>query len=167
MKKVLWMTIVMLCMTLSVTAQTVKVDKLSKVTLGSRVNLTMDFSKATIHDRSEAEFAKYEKDWEEDKPSIIEKFRAAANFNLDKELKLGFYEDADYQMTVTVKTITTKGFMICDAVMTDKSGQEFFKVENLKGTSDSFFTPGTKLARIKFWAALTGGALGTIMKDRL
>jgi hypothetical protein len=57
--------------------------------------------------------------------------------------------------------------MICDAVMTDKSGQEFFKVENLKGTSDSFFTPGTKLARIKFWAALTGGALGTIMKDRL
>ena len=143
MKKVLWMTIVMLCMTLSVTAQTVKVDKLSKVTLGSRVNLTMDFSKATIHDRSEAEFAKYEKDWEEDKPSIIEKFRAAANFKLDKELKLGFYEDADYQMTVTVKTITTKGFMICDAVMTDKSGQEFFKVENLKGTSDSFFTPGT------------------------
>jgi uncharacterized protein YqfB (UPF0267 family) len=167
MKKVLWMTIVMLCMTLTVTAQTVKVDKLSKVTLGSRVNLTMDFSKAAIHDRSEAEFAKYEKDWEEDKPSIIEKFRAAANFKLDKELKLGFYEDADYQMTVTVKTITTKGFMICDAVMTDKSGQEFFKVENLKGTSDSFFTPGTKLARIKFWAALTGGALGTIMKDRL
>ncbi len=167
MKKVLLTAVLTVCMVVSAMAQTVTVDSLSKVRLGSRANLTIDFSQATIHDRSEAEFAKYEKDWNDDKPSVVEKFRAAANFKLDNEMKLGFYDDADYQMTVTVKNISTKGFIVCDAVLTDNSGKVFLKVENLKGSSDSFFTPGTKLARIKFWAALTGGALGTIMKDRM
>ena len=166
MKKVM-MTILMMVMAVTAMAQRVTEDNLSKVPLGSRANLVIDFSKAIIHEMSETNFAKYEKDWENDKPSIVEKFRAAANFKLDNEMKLGFYDDADYVMTVNVKTITTKGFITCDAVLTDKSGKVFFTVENLKGSSDSFFTPGTKLARIKFWAALTGGALGTIMKSRM
>jgi hypothetical protein len=43
----------------------------------------------------------------------------------------------------------------------------FFAVEDLKGSSDSFFTPGTKLARIKIWATLTGTALGSLIKSRM
>ena len=85
----------------------------------------------------------------------------------DKELKFGDYPDADYQIVITVKSITTNGFMTCDALLKNKQGTVFFNVENLKGNSDSFFTPGTKLARIKIWAALTGGALGKMMKSRL
>lgn len=166
-KNVLWMTILMAVMAVNVMAQTIKADSLSKIPLGSRVNFLMDFSGATIHDRTELEFAKYEKDWENDKPSIVEKFRSAANLVLDKDLKFGDYPEADYQVVVTVKTITTNGFMICDVLLTNKEGKEYFKVENLKGNSDSFFTPGTKLARIKLWAALTGGALGKMMKSRL
>ncbi len=71
-------------------AQTVKVDSLRKAPLGLRANLVMDFSKATIHEMSESNFAKYEKDWEKDKSSVVEKFRAAANFKLDNEMKLGY-----------------------------------------------------------------------------
>lgn len=167
MKKTIVMTILMMVMAMTAMAQTVKVDSLRKAPLGLRANLVMDFSKATIHEMSESNFAKYEKDWEKDKSSIIEKFRAAANFKLDNELKLGYYDDADYVMTVTVKSINTKGFIVCDAALTDKSGKVFFLVEDLKGSSDSFFTPGTKLARIKIWAALTGTALGSLIKNRM
>ena len=166
-KNVLWMTILMAVMSLSAMAQNIKADSLTKIPLGSRVDFTMDFSKATIHDRSESDFAKYEKDWIIDKPSIVEKFRSSANLVLDKELKFGDYPDADYQIVITVKSITTNGFMICDVLLINKQGTVFFNVENLKGNSDSFFTPGTKLARIKIWAALTGGALGKMMKSRL
>ena len=141
-KNVLWMTILMAVMTLNAMAQNIKTDSLTKIPIGSRVDFRMDFSGATIHDRTETEFAKYEKDWEIDKPSIVEKFRSSAS-------------------------ITTNGFMICDVLLTNKQGTVFFNVENLKGNSDSFFTPGTKLARIKIWAALTGGALGKMMKSRM
>ena len=130
------MTILMAVLTVNTMAQTIKKDSLSKIPLGSRVDFRMDFSSATIHDRTETEFAKYEKDWEIDKPSIVEKFRSS-------------------------------GFMTCDALLKNKQGTVFFNIENLKGNSDSFFTPGTKLARIKIWAALTGGALGKMMKSRL
>ena len=140
----------MAVLTVNTMAQTIKKDSLSKIPLGSRVDFRMDFSNATIHDRTETEFAKYEKDWEIDKPSIVEKFRSA-----------------DYQIVITVKSITTNGFMTCDVLLKNKQGTVFFNVENLKGNSDSFFTPGTKLARIKIWAALTGGALGKMMKSRL
>ena len=167
MKKLLLLTLMMVGMAYSAMAQTVKVDSLRKAPLGLRANLVMDFSKATIHEMSEANFAKYEKDWEKDKSSVVEKFRAAANFKLDNEMKLGYYDDADYVMTVTVKSISTQGFIVCDAVLTDNSGKMFFAVEDLKGSSDSFFTPGTKLARIKIWATLTGTALGSLIKNRM
>ena len=167
MKKLLLLTLMLVGMAFSAMAQTVTVDSLRKAPLGLRANLVMDFSKAIIHEMTEANFAKYEKDWENDKPSIVEKFRAAANFKLDNEMKLGYYDDADYQMTVTVKSINTKGFIVCDAVLTDNTGKVFFAVEDLKGSSDSFFTPGTKLARMKIWAALTGTALGSLIKNRM
>ena len=95
-KNVLWMTILMAVLTVNTMAQTIKKDSLSRIPLGSRVDFRMDFSSATIHDRTETEFAKYEKDWEIDKPSIVEKFRSSANLVLDKELKFGEYPDADY-----------------------------------------------------------------------
>lgn len=166
-KNVLWMTILMAVMSLSAMAQNIKADSLTKIPLGSRVDFTMDFSKATIHDRSESDFAKYEPDWEKDKPSIVDRFRSAANLVLDKDLKFGDYPEADYQIVITVKSITTSGFITCDVLLTNKAGATFFKAENVKGNSDSFFTPGTKLARMKVWAALTGGALGKMMKSRL
>ena len=167
MKKILLLTLMMVGLAFNAMGQTVTVDSLRKAPLGLRANLVMDFSKAIIHEMSEENFAKHEKDWERDKPSIVEKFRAAANVKLDNEMKLGYYDDAEYQMTVTVKSITTKGFIVCDAVLTNKDGKVFFAVEDLKGSSDSFFTPGTKLARIKFWAALTGVALGSVIKGRM
>ena len=80
------MTILMAVLTVNTMAQTIKKDSLSKIPLGSRVDFRMDFSNAMIHDRTETEFAKYEKDWEIDKPSIVEKFRSSANLVLDKEL---------------------------------------------------------------------------------
>ena len=166
-KNVLWMTILMAVMTLNAMAQNIKTDSLTKIPIGSRVDFRMDFSGATIHDRSESDFAKHENDWEKDKPSIVAKFLSAANLVLDKDLRFGDYPDADYQAVVTIRSITTSGFMICDVQVVNKAGKVFFKVENLKGNSDSFFTPGTKLARMKVWSALTGGALGKMMKSRL
>lgn len=159
----------MLMVALAVNAmgQTIVTDSLAKIALGSRVDFVMDFSGALIHDYSESDFARYEKDWKEDKPSVVRKFRSAANLVLDKELKLGDYPEAPYRMVVTVKSISKSGFMVCDVTMASRQGAPYFRVEDLKGSSDSFFTPGTKLARIKVWSALTGRALGRLMKDRL
>ena len=110
-KNVLWMTILMAVMSLSAMAQNIKADSLTKIPLGSRVDFTMDFSKATIHDRSESDFAKYEPDWEKDKPSIVDRFRSAANLVLDKDLKFGDYPEADYQIVITVKSMIS-GFQV-------------------------------------------------------
>ena len=150
-----------------VTAQTVTKNTLPKNLKGIRMNLKIDFSDAMICGMSEEEFSKYEKDWEEDKPKIVSKFMTGANLGVGKSYKIGHYSNTSYIIMIKINTITDEGFIICDAKILDNEGNAQFIVESLTGGKEPPFMIGTKLARMKVWAALTGKTLGGILKREL
>ncbi len=57
--------------------------------------------------------------------------------------------------------------MICGSSIIDKDGNVLFTLEKLTGGKEPAFMIGTKLARMKIWATLTGKALGDILKIEL
>ncbi len=148
-----------------VDAQVVTVNKMSAVKPGSKINLVIDFSKATIMGMNETEFSNYEKDWKKDQPTIVGRFQKGVNNKLSDMLRVGSYPDSEYTMKVTVKTISDMGNVYCDVVIVDKNGTVIFSVNNVNGGSEPPILPGSKLARIKTWAYLTGRSLGNIIKS--
>ena len=148
-------------------AQNVTKNNFPKNMKGARMNLKMDFSDALICGMSEEEFSNYEKDWEEDKPTIVRNFRSGANVGIGKSYKIGDYRDAKYTIVIKVNTITDDGYIICDADIIDSSGNVYFTVEELTGGKEPLFMIGTKLARMKIWATVTGKKLGSILKSEL
>ena len=148
-------------------AQTVTKNDLPKNLQGIRMNLKADFSEALICGMNEKEFSEYEKDWEEDKPTIVRNFKTGANVGIGKSYGIGDYQDASYTIMIKVNTITDEGFIICDAKIIDSNGNTRFVVERLTGGKEPAFMIGTKLARMKIWATLTGKALGDILKKEL
>lgn len=161
-----YMLLALLCsIFMVVDAQVVTVNKMSAVKPGSKINLVIDFSKATIMGMSETEFSNYEKDWKKDQPTIISRFRKGVNSKLNDMLNIGAFPSADYTMKVTVKTISDMGNVYCDAVIVDMNGTVIFSVNNVNGGSEPPILPGSKLARIKSWAYLTGRSLSSILKS--
>ena len=156
-----------LCCALSVmaNAQEVTANELSSIKPGAKINLVMDYSKAIIMGMNETDFSNYETDWNKDKPSIVSKFQKGANSKLGGVLNLGTFPDSPYTLVVKVKTISDVGNILCDAVMTNKEGTVLFSVKNVTGSVEPPFLPGTKLAKIKIWAALIGRSLGGILKS--
>ena len=73
--------------------------------------------------------------------------------------------DSPYTLMVTVKNISDVGNIFCDVTITDDNGQILFAVKNVNGGAEPPFLPGTKLAKIKIWASLTGRSLGGILKS--
>lgn len=145
-------------------AQEVTENKFSAVKPGSKINFVMDFSKASIMGMNETDFSNYEKDWNKDKPTIVVRFQKGANGKLGDILNIGSYPDSPYTLTVTVKNISDVGNVYCDAVIIDKDGTVVFSVKDVNGGSEPPILPGTKLAKIKAWAFLTGRSLGSIIK---
>lgn len=148
-------------------AQTVTKNVFPKDIKGARLNFKVDFSEALICGMNEKEFSEYEKDWEEDKPTIVKNFRSGANLSIGKTYAVGDYQDASYTIMVKVNTITDEGYIVCDANIIDKDGNVLFTLEKLTGGKEPAFMIGTKLARMKIWATLTGKALGDILKKEL
>jgi hypothetical protein len=116
---------------------------------------------------SEDEFSRYEKDWEEDKPTIVRNFRSGVNVGIGKSYKVGDYKDSKYTIRVKVNTITDDGYIICDADIIDDGGNVYFTVKEVTGGKEPPFMIGTKLARMKIWATVTGKKLGSILKSEL
>ena len=116
---------------------------------------------------SDTEFAKYEKDWNEDKPAIVRDFRNGANMAIGKSMGIGEYRDASYTIMVKVNTITDKGYIICDVDIVDTKGNVLLHIDRLTGGSEPTMGIGTKLSRIKMWATLTGRKLGSILQAEL
>ena len=148
-------------------AQTVTKNNLPKNLKGAQMNLKVDFSDALICGMSEGEFSRYEKDWEEDKPTIVRNFRSGVNVGIGKSYKVGDYKVAKYTIIVKVNTITDDGYIICDADVVDNSGNVCFTVEEVTGGKEPPFMIGTKLSRMKIWATVTGKKLGSILKSEL
>ena len=165
MKKIFIVFSLLICRCSGLSAQSVTINALPKNPVGVHMDLVMDFSQAVIYGMSEEEFAAYEEDWYKDKPSIMDKFRTGANVILGDAYKIGHYKDISYTVKVTVHTITDEGYIICDVDIIDRQGQSVFHIDHLTGGKEPSFFIGTKLARIKIWAALTGKNYGSILKD--
>ena len=140
-------------------------NNFSSVKPGSKINLVMDFSKASIMGMNETDFSNYEKDWNKDKPTILGRFQKGVNGKLGDFLKIGSYPDSPYTMKVEVKTVSDVGNIYCDVAITDKDGTILFSAKNVNGGAEPPLLPGTKLAKIKAWAFLAGRSLGGIMKS--
>ena len=87
------------------------------------------------------------------------------NNKLDGILVFGQLKDTDYTLKVSVKLVNTKGYMLCDVVIDDNAGKSIFEAKQVNGGKEPPFLPGTKLAKMKAWALLTGRALGGIIKS--
>lgn len=153
------------CLQIAVYGQVVTKDSLSVIKPGSKLGYVLDFSDAVIMGMDEEAFSKYEPDWQEDKPTIVTNFMNGINAKLDGILVATQLKDLDYTVKVSVKNVTTKGFMLCNAVVADKQGNILFEVKQLTGGKEPPFSPGTKLAKMKVWATLTGRALGSIIRS--
>jgi len=167
MKKNLIICFLLICFCANLSAQTITKNSLPKDLQEVRMNLQMDFSQAVIFGMSEEDFAEYEKDWYHDKQSVISKFKTGANISLGKSSWIGNYKNALYTVKVIVNTITDEGFIICDVDIINKQGQVLFHIDHLTGGKEPSFSVGTKLARIKIWATLTGKEFGSILKSEL
>lgn len=167
MKRILFIVTILFCLLANISAQTVTKNSMPKNLTGVRMNLRMDFSNAVIFGMSEKEFAEYEKDWYDDKPTVIRNFKVGANLTLGKAYGIGDYKDAPYIVKVVVNTITEEGFIICDVDIEDEKGEVLFHIDHLTGGKEPSLSIGTKMARIKVWASLTGKKLGSILKSEL
>lgn len=122
-------------------------------------NLEIEYVK--IHNRSEAEFAEYEKDWKVDKPDVEDLILQNANAALKKVCHLNFGKESDLTVRVVVTTISAKGDYSFVVQLLDKKGEIVGNIANLFGKGGIF---GTKLNLIKDGAKSTGKKLGTILK---
>ena len=153
------------CLILMANAQVVSKNELSVLKPGAKIGFVCDFSEAVIMGMDEEAFAKYETDWVTDKPTIVANFMNGINNKLDDILVFGQLKDTDYTLKVSVKLVNTKGYMLCDAVIVDQAGKSIFEAKQVNGGKEPPFLPGTKLAKMKAWALLTGRALGGIIKS--
>lgn len=154
----------LICLFQGVTAQTVTLNTLPKNLKGIRMNFKVDFSHALIQGMSEEQYAEYEKDWQDDKSTIVNNFRKATNLALGKSYGVGDYKNSPFTVNVKVNTITDNGFFICDVDIIDENDKVVFHLDYLTGGKEPSIGIGTKLARMKLWATLTGKALGSILK---
>ena len=116
---------------------------------------------STCGNRSEAEFAEYEKDWVVDKPDVEDLILQSANAALKGACHLEFGKEADWTVKVVVTTISQKGDFSFVVQLLDKKGEIVGNIANLFGKGGIF---GTKLNLIKDGAKSTGKKLGTILK---
>ena len=152
-------------LSLQVEAQEVSLNNLASLKPGAKINFEIDFSNSIIMGMNETDFSKYEKDWEKDKPSIVSKLLKGINNKLNGIFVVGTYNDSPYILKIVVKNISDVGNIFCDANILDKDNQTIFQVKNVNGGAEPPFLPGTKLAKIKIWAALIGNSLGGILKN--
>lgn len=167
MKKIFILLLFTFFVITTVSSQTITKNNLPKNLQGVRMNFKIDFSEAIICGLNEEDFSKLEKDWEEDKPTIVRNFKKAANLSIGKSYGIGDYSDAPYTIIVKVNTITDEGYFICNARVVDGENNTLLEIEKLTGGKEPPFMIGTKLARMKIWATLTGKTLGSILREEL
>ena len=154
-----------LLLVITSTAQVVTKNSLSVLKPGSTIGYALDFSHAVIMGMDENEFSNYEKDWLKDKPKVVSNFLNGINNKLDGIIIVAPSQETDYILKVSVRSVSTKGYMVCDAVVLDKDGKSLFVAEQVNGGKEPPISPGSKLAKMKVWATLTGRSLGSIIQS--
>ncbi|MBO4447677.1 MAG: hypothetical protein J5764_06090 [Bacteroidales bacterium] len=129
----------------------------------ARVNLVIDLSATDIMGMTEEAFAEYEKDWKQDKKTILYLITSNANKMTDNNPRLGAYSDADYTIRLVIRAIDVKGNYDCDVIL-EKGEDVIAKGIGLYSKGGKF---GTKLNLMKDGAADTGKKLGRFISSQL
>ncbi|MBP3227404.1 MAG: hypothetical protein J6M53_01320 [Bacteroidaceae bacterium] len=153
------------CIATCTWAQAIKKDSLAAIKPGTRINVVVDFAEAAIMGMDEKAFAAYETDWKADKGTVVANLVNGINNRLDGVLTVGDFSDSPYTLKVDVKDISAKSKMVCDARLTGQDGKLYLYVKQVNGGKIPPL-PGTKLARIKYWATFTGRSLGSTIRKQ-
>jgi hypothetical protein len=158
---------VLFCLFQNIFAQTITVNELKSIKDGAKVNYILDFTDCIIMGTTITDFAVSEPDWDNDKPTIVNSFRNGILSQVEDFMILGMgnLSDAPYTLTVHVKSISSNGYLICDANLTDTDGKIYLAVSNVNSGKKSKLIPGTKLSKIKASSLLAGRSLGKIIKS--
>lgn len=127
-----------------------------------KVNFDIEF--VSIHGMSEAEFAKYEKDWYTDKPEIVGKILDNANKKLKGTFAMVKNISANYTVKLVVNQITKKGNFSCDVLVLDANKSEIAKIGDVKAKGGKW---GSKLNLIKDGAEGVGKEFGSVLKSEV
>ena len=153
------------CIALGFAAKAQKLEGSFEVLLEeTRVNFELSFAKASIHGMSEAEFAKYETDWNKDMPQIIGCFVEDMNNEIMGIVRFGSYPTAKYKLKVEVIEVTTYGGFDSDVYLLDNNNNTLAKISGLVSAGGAW---GTKLYLIKRGASDSGEALGELLYKTL
>lgn len=163
MKKLLLSLLFVIATISSVSAQLLVEGSLTPLKKADRVSIQIDFSEAMIHGMNETAFAKYETDWDVDKPVIVGYFLSEAKQKCGDLINLGTYENAEYEIRVNVISINEKGNYVCEADVYDAEGNVIAKIKDISAKGGHI---GTKLNLIKDGARHTGAAFGKFLKNR-
>lgn len=123
----------------------------------SQVNFEIQYT--SIMNMSEADFSKYETDWEKDKPEVLNLILERANMRGNK-LILGNYPDAKFTVKAII-SIDEKAAFNCECIILAYDGKEIARINDIRGTGSNV---GTKLQQIKSAAKTTGMLLGKALK---
>ena len=156
---------ILFCLFQNIFAQTVTVNELKRLKDGAKVNFVLDFTDCIIMGTTLTDFAASEPDWDNDKPTIVNSFRNGVVTKVEDFMILGNLPDAPYTLTVSVKSISSNGYLICDANLTDANGNVLLAVSKVNSGKKSKLIPGTKLSKIKASSMLAGRSLGKIIKE--
>lgn len=155
--------LVLMIFVYTVSSQEITKGSLSVLKGQGRVNIELDFSKASIHGLNDDAFADYEHDWIRDKNEVVALFIGEVLANCDK-IVVGMFDDTEYTIKVIVLSITPKGDFYCQAELINKSGDILATIDGIKEFGGRF---GSKLNLIKDGAKHTGAAFGRFLRKKL
>ncbi len=129
------------------------------------LNYETDFSNASIMYMTEEEFAKYEDDWNKDKPVVIMNFLEEINNTLKNRLVVTKTKNNRYYtLKWVVISISSKGDTLSEVHMIDTDGKVVAKISNIYAEGGSF---GTKLNLIKQGSSNSGKKFSKFLNKKL
>lgn len=130
----------------------------------SRARIEANYDKAIIYGMDEQAFASAEKDWEKDKPEILEHFMEGIQKTLGRKFELFTSTSVPgFIIRINIVEINTTGACLCDVLLVDQSGAELGRLESISGEAKG----GTKLRRIKNSAEDAGLSIGKLLKKAI
>jgi hypothetical protein len=161
--------IMMLVGVLNAQQALVTINKLDEITIISKMNLTMDFSKAKIYNLTEEEFSRYEVDWNKDRKSIVNSCIKGLKPHVKKYFRLGNYPDAPYTMAITVTELGRKEQIKGSVEIVSANGTVLFHMDDVQTNDAITQVPAltTKLAMTKYLSLRMGRKIGKIIRDIL
>ena len=134
----------------------------------SRVQMTVDFSKASIMGMSEEFFSDYEPDWHKDKNEILFLFNSYVNEALHGHPIIGNYSTGtDYIIQIIVQAVDFNGNYDYDILLFSN----FDNTPSLIAQAEGFYSRGgkfgTKLNLMKDGAKHSGTTIGLFLQKEL